>query len=498
MDELIKLHIWVKRYFIKKETINYAVTGIRKVNEEYALVTNQGTLYKNGIFDTNLKALNPFHDIDFSNIDILTPDAANKLAKHLINFNSAINVYNTLGLGVANMLNSYVRESTKPNLPILQNIGQSNAGKSKALNILNLLYNNTQTAINFDALTTFTVQKAFNDTFLPVFIDELKPSKSPYKVNLLSNAIRSITEGYTSFKGTKTQNINTYEVNASLILTGEEEINETAVKNRSNIVWYSTKNFTDEGEKAIEYLCETEEGNNALRSLSKSLYLYLLNNFDKDVLNERYDKVKDKYEELKEIKSSRERNTAIYTILGLEILYEVLGSLGVEDKNNITKEMFAAAVVENIQENVLDSEQGTTAEHEKVLELLDKSKLQEKVHYKYKDDEYLLLDIKSSWDTMTKYMKDHGIYESLISRQTFTKMITKSQYVPGEVSSDYYISTRLKNEEGKSRAVKTYKLKLSELEKLDMPNLAPRKEDDMQSQFEDVTNKYGNVIDMFK
>ena len=54
---------------------------------------------------------------------------------------------------------------------------------------------------------------------------------------------------------------------------------ETAVKNRSNIVWYAISNFTPTGKKAVDVLCNTKEGETLLRRFSKSLYLYVLNNF---------------------------------------------------------------------------------------------------------------------------------------------------------------------------------------------------------------------------
>ena len=56
LKQLIRLKQWIVKYFIKKDIENYKITGIRKINNEYVLVTNNGILYKDGKWDTTIKA----------------------------------------------------------------------------------------------------------------------------------------------------------------------------------------------------------------------------------------------------------------------------------------------------------------------------------------------------------------------------------------------------------------------------------------------------------
>ena len=64
---------------------------------------------------------------------------------------------------------------------------------------------------------------------------------------------------------------------------------------RSNIVWYAISNFTKKGKEAIDFLCNSQMGEEYLRRFSKSLYLYVLNNFVDETLDIKYSIAKSKY-----------------------------------------------------------------------------------------------------------------------------------------------------------------------------------------------------------
>ncbi len=297
IQDLTKLHQWIINYFIKEDISIFTRSGIRKINDEYVLVTNKGTLKSNGEFDITRKSINTIHNIDFTNLDILNKDEAKILSKYLFNFNSKENIYNTLGLGVANILNTFARESSMHNLPILQNLGEGKSGKSKALKILKLLFNDTNPGISLSALTYIELIKLFDETYLPVFLDEVNISKvNNCKINFLSNHICAITQGYENAKVTENSTLHKLTYNASLIISGDEEIQETSVKSRSNIVWYTRSNFTREGKESIEFLCNSEEGSKLLRRFSKSLYLRVLNYYIDGAFDNEYLVTRFKYD----------------------------------------------------------------------------------------------------------------------------------------------------------------------------------------------------------
>ena len=279
-------------------------------------------------------------------MDILNKDEAQKLSKYLFNFNSKENVYNTLGLGVASMLNSFARKSTMDNLPVLQVIGGSKRGKSKTLKILNLLFNNTN----------FALVKYFDETYLPIFIDEVKISKSSScKIKSLSNHISSITEGHHVIKDRNDLTLHKYTYNSSLIISGEE-IKDISVKSRSNIVTYSLSDFNTETKESMEFLCNSEDGEELLRRFSKSLYLQVLNYYIDGAFDNEYLITRFKYyfDEKLSLINSREINTAIYTMMGIVLIYNTFESLGVEINKIINLEEVSNIIVSNIKLNVIE------------------------------------------------------------------------------------------------------------------------------------------------
>lgn len=492
-SDLTAFKEWISEYFTTSDVSVYNTTGIRKIDNENVLITNHGVLKKDGTFDIKTKAINNIHDIDFRNIEELSKEEADILAKYLFKFNSKKNVYNTLGLGVAHMLNSFVRNSSLDNLPILQDLGESKSGKSKALTILRLLYNNTQSAMSLSASTDFALLKSFNDSYLPVFLDEVKISKvSKHKINSLSNHIRAITEGYHNSKGNKNLSLTTYTYNASLIISGEEEMQETAVKNRSNIVWYAISNFTEEGQKSINYLCNSKEGQTNLRRLSKSLYLNVLNNYDEDYFDTNYLIIKNKYEFERKLtlNNSREVNTAVYTMMGLELLVNTLNDLGADMDEIIDLDEAADLIVENLQQNVLEENTtGSKSEYEKILEEINHLvavedstiRIEENVHYKVMtSSNSIAFDFKTIYDKLNKYFKLYkSDMENLIDYKTFIKMISKSSYIIDSDSKKHYKAVKRKVLSVDDKGLSTYLwknkkmfiLKIDEVKKLEMDNI---------------------------
>ena len=489
--DLLQLNQWILKYKTNKDIEEYTITGIREINGKNVLITNNGTLDSKGKWNTEIKARNTLHDIDFEGITELSEIEAKKLAKNLFKVNTKQNIVNSLGLGIAQLYNSYARDSKIDNLPVLQDIGESNSGKSIMIKLLKLIINNEKPAKSFGNCSPFVITKMLNETFLPVFVDEMKPSKAGiYKTNGWSEHIRAITEGYENEKGRKDQSTIIYKYNASLILSGEEQITETAVTNRSNIVWYTRNNFTDEGAEAVNYLLKTNEGQELLKRFSLTLYKYVLT-LGKEGFEEKYNEIK-KIDF--NITDERIKNTAIYTTLGFVTLSSVFKHLKVNISEYVSLKEVIDLVKNNLHENVLDKEvAGGKAEYEVILELMDKIELIEQCDYKYtRDKQYIQIDITGIWDRISKYIKDYNVDIKLLNKDTFIKMLTKSKYVAGENSKDYYMGISLKKHnsfdvvKGKyteNRSAKVYKLKIEELQNLYMPNLAPRVEE-----FEEIEN----------
>lgn len=486
-DDLGRIHTWIYNYFTLETVDCYAITGIRKLNEEYKLVTNKGVLSADGKFDTSIKANNDLHDIDFTGVSALTTEEANRLCKYLFNFNSRMNVYSTLGLGIAHMLNSFIRESVKDNLPILQITGQSNCGKSKTFDILRMLTGNKNSAINYGGLTKFTIMKILNDTYLPVYIEETKPACYPKFIqDQLTAAVRGMTEGNISLRGKKDQTQNIYQYNSTLLFCGEDELkDETAIKNRSNIVLYTEAEKSKEGSMAINYLCKSSEGRLFLHKLSYSLWLEILRKWSPKEIEILYDTIIDMYGLFEVIEGDRERNTVVYTVMGLHLLFNILEELGVEMNDILDMNEAVQLIIKNVQGNVFDTEDGAVlSELDKMILLIDEhidpvyransDNIMLNVDYMVRDGK-VLIDTTACFNKLKKLSKNYD-FTIPLSVRAFRKHLAGSKYcesVDKNANTELpllYSSGAVYSDRGGKR-FRAYTLNADELKKLGCINL---------------------------
>ncbi|WP_455539527.1 CHC2 zinc finger domain-containing protein [Terrisporobacter sp.] len=478
INDLARIQEWIINYLIKEDISIYTTTGIREVDGENVLITNKGILKVDGEFNTKGYAINSIHNIDFKNIKELNKYEAEELAKYLFNFDSKENVYNTLGLGIVNILNSYAKKSNMDNLPILQNLGDIKCSSSNVLKILRLLFNDTKPSENLPVSKDSELLEVFDETYLPVFLEDIQASNlSDDKINSLVNYICSNTD-----------------YKSSLIISSEEEIE---VKSSSNIVWYDINNFTSDIKQAMDILCNSKRGENLLRCFSKSLYLYVLRNFTDETFELEYLIIKNKYEFESKLNNPREVNTATYTMMGINLLYNTFTELGVNMDEVLDLEEASDIIIKNIKENVLEGNI-SKSKYEQILEdinnlvcIEDKTiKIEEDIHFKILSNcNQIAFDFKTIYDKLNRYYKVYkDDNEKLLNYKTFIKMISKSPYITDSDIENYYKPIKRKVLVEDENGLKTYDyrnknmfiLKLDRIKELEMDNILPDDSDEFE------------------
>ena len=334
----------------------------------------------------------------------------------------------------------------------------------------------------FSSIMPHGLLRALNDTYMPTIIDEVKPSQAgEFKRQLLSNTIRSITGESTVIKGTQNQGIKTYKYNSSLIIAGEEILDETALKNRCNIIWFSCNDMNEEHIKHGEYFI-TKEGKETLKSLGLEIYLDIINNWDSDRLLKALEYIENEFKHDKRL-HPRIQATFNNTMLGCIVVKNILKSVGADISDLESNENISRLIYQNLKENVLDGEYATKQIYDEILEAIDdlasgvgQYTIVEGTHYK-QDSLHLKFDFKAIYPVLESYYKSRGKVLKL-DLKTFTGMITKSKYVEGE-NKDYYKVVKL---DGKSR--RCYFLSKEKLKGLEMQTLVPNNEVEME--WEDI------------
>lgn len=470
--DLNTLKGWVNKYFLLEKRNEYLVTGIREIDNKKMLVTPNGAVLADGSIDTNYKADNHITQVDYTNTKRLTKEQAIELSKHLFSFNTPKNCYNIIGSLVSNMFNSIYRDSKGINVHVTSYVGESGSGKSFTIdNITRPLLGLDNDTLVFSAIMKHGLLRAMNDTYMTTIIDEVKPSQSSeFQRQLLSNTIRSVTGESTVIKGTQNQGIKTYKYNSSLVIAGEEVLDETALKNRCNIIWFSCNDMTEDIIEHGSYFL-TKEGKKALKALGLEIYLYIMQNYDSDSLIKVLEAIESGFKQESKV-HPRIQSTFNNTMLGYITVKHILNTIGGSEIDLEGDKQVAQLIYQNLKENVLDGEFSTKQIYDEVLEAIDELAasagpygIAEDYHYKV-DGLNIKLDIKAIYPLLESYYRSRG-KNLKIDCKSFIKMLTKSKYVKGD-NKEYYKVVKLNG-----KAKRCYFLNKEALANLDMPILNP-------------------------
>lgn len=473
---LILIREWIDKYFLIDEKYEYNKVGIRedifidgKLNK--CLMTHSGALLQDGTINEDVKAVTPFAVLDLKGRKKLTKEDANALLEHMFKYTTKRNALNTWGSLVAGMLNPYYEGSTQ-NPHVLHIVGASGTGKSYALENIIIPVLNTDCALSFIDTTQHALKLAFDATNIITLMDEVKPSRAKSgRLDALSGAIRELTGSTKGLKGRKDQSANEYHYNSTLIMVGEEFIEETAIQNRSNIVVYTDNTTTPEHIKHGEILM-TAQYREKLRDLGFTLYLEILNNWSSEKIDEVKLEILDKYP-FDNVKI-RERGTYINTIMGLMILEKVLREVAERPSLEIV-ESAVPLIKSNILEHVVDNGEGSKQNYELWLERFeelvstsdDRFKLDAGTHFRKiieGGEECLAIAFTDAYNKMVEHA--HRIGESMENNRTLKKLLASSKYAHAIKTKKVKFFTSPIDSKAKDALI----LKMSELEKLNMSN----------------------------
>lgn len=475
--DLITLKEWIAKYFIADELYEYNRIGIREdviVNGKVqkCLVTSTGTLLQDGTYNEDVVATTPYANLDLKGRKMLEKDGANKLLEHMFKYTTEVNAINMWGSLVCSMLNPYFKKATL-NTHVLHIFGASGKGKSFVLEEIISPVLNMEEPLSFIDTTPHALKLAFDATNLVTLMDEVKPSKAKAgRLDTLSGAVRELTGSTRGLKGRKDQGANQTNYNSTLIMVGEEEISETAVKNRSNIILYTDSTTTKTHQKHGEEV-KTAEFRELLKDLGYTLYVEILNNWDSNRINEMRDEVRAKYPVGSEI-GLREEGTYIGVIIGLTILEKVLRDATGRKVKIVEPAVSKRLVIDNLLALVTEDGEASKQNYELWLEKVedlvgtsnDSLRLDVGVHYKkmiQDGEECIAIAFTDVYGITNEACK--RIDEKLEGNRTLKKLLVKSKYCLCNKRVSFKTSPI--NHISKEAVV----LKVSELEKLNLHNL---------------------------
>lgn len=473
IDILIDLKEWCFKYKKRETTTAYDVGGIRFIDGNWKFVTSLGSFDSNFIYD---QANIYYEDDDFNKFkDIVLPTREEILEVYdsLLSFNKSEVVYTILG-HVGSMLLNGKYEELDIKLNHLAIFGEAGAGKNTIVeNVIQPLMNFDNMAMMKDVTNFAFLKESARNKTLPFIIDEYKPSYFLEKKNQeLSNFFRNAYDRNSSIRGNK--NLTTVKITPvrPIVIMGEEGYwqDETALMERSNIVYISRSNKCDETLVAIKNLIKNKK---ILNKIGKLLVKEALE-IDIDC----FEKFRNSCSKLVDFKD-RPLNTFMNEVQGLNLIRKAFKKYDID----LDIKTGAQYIANNIVINILQNRKETKSQIENMFELLDEMISN---GYQLKDGmlvdkigEVVYLYIPVVYPAIKKYIRDYNREAGVLSKNDFIKQLKGSKYLVKQTVVSKQINKVVR---------KCYALNLSNLEELELDNIC---------MFEPVNEENGEQIPFF-
>lgn len=398
---------------------------------------------KEGAFTKNWQR----HDgiVHIAGSENISSDIANTLSldradleycgKHYLNYNEKPKTLSILCYAVACFIKPHLkRHGIKfPNLILY---GEHGSGKSTTFKEFLCPFFSTSGAPPIAKMTKFTLlAKAASSNCIPMAFDEYKPSTLSKSIaNEIHNTMRDVYDGEHGERGNADKTVTYYEIEAPLIVMGEEAPFEPAIRERSIILQFSKADIFDKKDNLAK-LAE-------LNTMSIVFGKAMTQSFGKTVLMTALSlssqKVRTAFmEELDGIDvnlDSRVINNIAVLLTGAWLLEQTCFAVGTSFRNvfGIEKDSIKAEIIKAVKDYTLEGIDNSKGVVENSLEVMDRmvpSVLNAGCHFKLCEDKNkIAFNFKRIYDEFTKYVKDKAIAGEFVDFRNFKAQISKKAY----------------------------------------------------------------------
>lgn len=448
-----------KDLFVKQNALNQILEFITDVNEKTVLGTHK-TGFHNGYFvttkNTYNKKLEVIKDVisytnsnEYLTTNIMRSNQLDTselklLLQHLFKYNDPDKTLLTLCFCISCFIKTdLIKYDTSYKIPQLFIIGESGSGKTTTLtNIIQEIFSSYKSISAGMGTTKFTlIKNCHSSNFIPLMLDEYKPSKWNIKhVNTISDFLRSAYDNHVVERGQMNQSVGVFELTSPIIVVGENNTTEQALRERSVVLEYYSKDFNDDKKQHLLFLKKNKK---LLNGLGYTLLKYLGTSRAENMhlISEYADK----------LGITESRNNTSYAILAYCFyLFEDMVS-----RYKITLPYTIDQVIDIFKKHYSELK-NTKSELVQTLEIIDlmaeNNVIEKGFDYILHNDHTLSLDIKNIYLKLYKFVKDYSIQANFLTQNIFTKSLMRESYFLK------YLSVKFQN-----KVKKAYKIDLIKL-----------------------------------
>lgn len=413
-------------------------SGFHRLNNQWCFVSEGGALGCEGVPRSDIVMQNQYAELNTNILekDTITREELLLIAPYLFKFSILKNTSAILGY----VSGLFLKEKLKNNKIQYNHLlieGESSSGKSSAVkHVITPILCMEDGILNAAQCTDFALNKtASSSNFIPLILEEYKPHIiGKYKVDLISGVMRNSYDNYKGIKGVATLDKNRCFIpRASVILSGEVGIEETANVGRSLRVIFATSYFDEETKESLEKLNQNQI---LLNKLGRSLL--------KEGLKMEEKKIKELHSAVFEkliknnIKNDRVKNSITNCILGIALLKNVFDDLDLNMQESIGFSIkdIIRSIENGAYEDLLDSGSSNKTVIEQNFETMNRmaanNELLRNIDYDafldLDGDHVLRLNYTSFYDRFVKYCREHNVTHEVLPLSSFKKQLSNMQY----------------------------------------------------------------------
>ena len=412
---------WTKKKGVKP-------LGICRHNGELVFVDTDGAVGTSGKKIDGIVQLDKHKIIES---DILAAPFINKdglqiLGQHILGYNVYSRTVPILAWCASCFIKPHLRRN-KIKFPHMFHVGEKGGGKSSSMERVVFPLFGLKGSTAASQYKAFTLMKESNSSnVIPQAIEEFKPSEIPRSIlKFLRNHFRETYDCSKGTRGKPDQTQNTYDLLAPIIVCGEEDADEGAIRERAFELLFAKRDTKNsEYRKSFEWI---KANSKLIASFGRSLMDIALT-ITPDEVMEWYSEGENYFS--KALPDRIISNLcAVYA--GLHLINRLCQSLGLNftEVFPIDNEACAANLEASVREYLLDDSSFNKGAVEHAFEVMARMKLKNNDDYAFDNNkQYLCLHLAGVYDRFTRYCKDYAVQGEVLRYKLFKKQLEHMDY----------------------------------------------------------------------
>jgi hypothetical protein len=412
-----------------KEKIGVKTLGIYNHDNALTFVSLSGAVKERNIPVDNIIQMHKHSIIDSSIIEkgFLNSKLLKELGTHILTYNEYPKTVSILAWVAGCFIKYHLKES-ETKYPHFVMIGVAGSGKSWTMErVICAIFSRYVILASSQATSFGLMLESCSSNLIPQLINEFKPSTLPRKVlKAIINHIRDSYDKHEGMRGKGDLTLNRYELLAPVLVCGEQNPAEAAVRERTIELLFSRSDIEKgDYEAAYNWISANKP---LLEDFGRTLLDVALRTTPEKA-NAWY---KEGYEQVKGIFPNRVTTNLSCTYAGLKLVEKMCSFLKLSwtEVFPIDFDMCVKHLMYAVREYLLDGSNHSRTVIEETFEIMARMNLKYEKDYTIENSgKHLCLRLKAVYDDFTQYRVNHAILGEVLTYNDFKQQLKKSGYV---------------------------------------------------------------------